>query len=458
MTSPQQSVDTDLLVIGWGKAGKTLAGVWASAGRTVTLVERSPQMYGGTCINVACVPTKDLVESARARRQEDDPQEWFDQAVQGRDGLISTLNQANHGMLDGKEGVTLIDGEARFTGPREVAVATADGEVRVTASTVVVNTGSVPTIPPLDGADGPRVHDSTSIQHVQPFPRRLVVVGGGFIGLEFADMFAHFGSEVTVLDRGEELIPQVDRDTAAQVSRMLTDHGVTVHHGASVEALEDTGDEVVVRTSTDEFTADAVLLATGRTPATEGLGLEAAGIETDERGFITVDDQLRTTAEGVYAVGDVHAGPQFTYTSYDDHRIVKDAELGDGTRRLSDRVAVPWTMFTTPPMAQVGMTLDEARESDRALVAATAQVADIAVMPRPKILSETHGRITVIADAETHQIVGATLFCIDAQEVVNMVALAIRTGATVEDLRDGIWTHPSTTEAFNGVLATLEAV
>lgn len=455
MTTPT-TLETDVLIIGWGKAGKTLAGKFARAGRSIVLVERSPQMYGGTCINIACVPTKDLAETSHLRREDDDPQAYFRQAVQGRDGLIDKLNAANHAMLADVDGVTLLDGTARFTGPREVTVATAQGERVVSATTVVINTGTEPARPPIPGLDGSRVFDSTTIQHVEPFPQRLVVVGGGFIGLEFADMFAHYGSQVTVLDAGEELVPSLDRDTAADLRAALEDRGVSFHLGVSVQEIHDEADGARVVTGADpgaEHHADAVLVATGRSPVTAELGLDAAGIEVDERGYVVVDDQLRTTAEGVYAVGDVNGGPQFTYVSYDDHRIVWNAEEGAGERRRSDRVAVPQTTFVKPPLSEVGMTRQEAAESGRRVLLASKKVADIAAMPRPKILGETHGRISVLIDADTDEILGATLFCTDSQELINLVALAIRMGATAADLRDGIWTHPSSTEAFNEVLS-----
>ena len=195
-----------------------------------------------------------------------------------------------------------------------------------------------------------------------------------------------------------------------------------------------------------DVAADAVLAAVGRTPATSGLGLEVAGVVTDERGYIVVDDQLRTSVPGVYAVGDVNGGPQFTYVSFDDHRIVWDAVVGDGRRRRSDRVAVPTTTFITPPLSQVGLSESEARASGRPILMASKPVAAIAAMPRPKIVGETHGLIKVLA---------ATVFATDSQEVINLIALAIRLHATVDDLRDGIWTHPSSTEGLNEVLAHL---
>jgi pyruvate/2-oxoglutarate dehydrogenase complex dihydrolipoamide dehydrogenase (E3) component len=202
--------------------------------------------------------------------------------------------------------------------------------------------------------------------------------------------------------------------------------------------------------------ADAVLVAAGRRPATTDLDLDAAGITTDDRGFIEVDEHLRTSAPGVFAVGDVNGGPQFTYISLDDYRIVLDQLTGQGRRRTGDRVAVPTTTFLTPPLARVGINETQARRLERPVLVGTKKVADIAAMPRPKILGETHGLVKVIVDAETDHVLGATLFCVDAQDVINLVALAMRTGATAGQLRDGIWTHPSTTEAFNEVLTGLQ--
>ena len=449
----------DLLVLGWGKAGKTLAGRFAAAGKRVALVEKSPSMYGGTCINVACVPTKDLAESAHMRRPDDDPQTSFTSAVAGRDALISKLNAANHAMLADK--VTLFDGVARFVGPKTIAVATVDGDVQLTAETIVIGTGTVPArpaIPGVDGVDVPGVYDSTTIQHADPFPTHLLIVGGGFVALEFADMFTNFGARVTVLDRSERFLPNLERDVADAVHTTLSGRGVDIRQGVEVEGIAPVGDgQQRIITSRGTFTADAVLLATGRTPATQDLNLDAAGIATDERGYIQVDDQLRTTAEGVFAVGDVNGGPQFTYISLDDNRIVYDAVLGTAKRRVSDRVAVPTTTFLTPPLSQVGLTPEQAVAAGHQVLVARQDIAAIAAMPRPKIVGETTGFMSFTVDAETQQILGATIYSIDSQELINTVALAIRLHATVADLRDGIWTHPSSTEAFNEVLGNLQS-
>lgn len=446
-------LSVDLLVIGWGKAGKTIAKKWAATGRSVAMVEKSPQMYGGTCINVACVPTKDLIVSAERRRPQDDPQEYFTQAVAGRDSLIGKLNAANHAMLEGQ--AELIDGTARFIGPRKVSVETADGELVITAETVVLGTGAVPARPEIPGIELPRVYDSTTIQHADPLPRRLAIIGGGFIGLEFAQMFQHFGSQVTVLDSGETFLRRAEPVVAEAVHGVLTEAGVVVRQSARVQRIQHSDGALQLQLADEQIQADAVLVAAGRTPATADLNLEAAGIETDDRGFVRVDDRLRTSAEGVYAVGDVNGGPQFTYISLDDHRIVWDQLVSSGKRSRADRVAVPNTTFLTPPLSQVGMGPEEAVRAGHSVLYAAKDVASIAAMPRPKIVGETDGVITFTVDAETRQVLGASLFCLDSQELINLVALAIRAGVSADELMNGIWTHPSSTEALNEVLGEL---
>lgn len=470
----------DLLVIGWGKGGKTLAGAVGRAGRHVGLVEQDPQMAGGACINVACVPTKALVHDAGARRPADDPAAWFAEAVQRRDTLTAAMRDKNHSMLDSVDTVLLVSGRAVFTGPKEVTVAQGGDTLILTAETVVINTGSVATIPAIAGLEGlgdtvelgGTVHDSLTLQHADPLPRRLVVVGGGYVGLEFASMFAHFGSEVTVLDRGARPLKHEDEDVARTAVEIMEGDGVEFTSAASVTRIDPgTSDpeaaaaaQATVTYEVDgaehTITADAVLLALGRTPATAGLGLDAAGVVMDEHGFISTDEHLRTSAEGVFAIGDVKGGQMFTYTSLDDHRIVASQLSGDGTRSLADRVAVPYTMFLTPPLARVGMSMgqarDWARENGRSLMTAAKQVADIAAMPRPKIEGDPRGMISVVVDAESDLVLGASLQHVHAEEVINLVALAIRHAVTATELRDSIYTHPSAAEAFNEVLGALQ--
>lgn len=445
-----QSLHADLLVIGWGKGGKTLAGKAAAAGRRVVIVERDQAMIGGACINVACIPTKALVHSAAERRAEDDPETYLSDALARRDTLVERLNAANQAMLEGKDHVTVVMGEARFTGPRQVTVESGGEALEISAASVVVNTGSAPRPAGVLGAELPHVHNSISIQHIDHLPARLVVVGAGAVGLEFADMFAGFGSEVTVVNRGRVLDSEDDelRDSvlAALGSRITLVEGVDV--------VEVTETEVV--TTGGSFPADAVLFATGRVPVVPD-GADSAGIELDDRGFIRVDAHLRTSADGVWAVGDVNGGPQFTYISLDDYRIVASQLLGGAERSTSDRVAVPTTTFLTPPFARVGITEREAKAKGLDVMVASKPVAKIAMMPRPKAVEETRGTVKFVVDAETDLVLGFAYHGIDAQEVVNLVALAMRAGVSASELRDGIWVHLSSTELLNDVLQELKA-
>lgn len=454
-------IDVDVAVLGWGKGGKTLAGALGRAGKSVALVERSSQMYGGSCINIQCVPTKSLIHQAATRPDGAQPAGWFAASVGRRDSLTDKLRARNHAMLADIDAVTLIDGYARFTGPHQLEVQAGADRLVIDAGAVVVNTGSLPVTPRIEGAAGSaRVHDSTTLQHIDPLPRRLIIVGGGYVGLEFAGMFAQFGSDVTLVDRHQELMSGEDRDVADAVRSLLEEQRVDIVLGAEVTSVDsDDGDDVTVTVSSGrgdvKLAADAVLFATGRRPATADLGLDRAGIKTDDRGCIVVDEHLRTSVPGVFAIGDVNGGPQFTYISLDDYRIVLDQLTGAGVRATTDRVAVPSTTFLTPPLARVGINETRARALGLNILVGTKHVNDIAAMPRAKIVGETHGLMKVIVDAETDHILGATLFCVDAQDVINTVALAMRTRTTATQLRDAIWTHPSTTEGFNEVLADL---
>lgn len=389
MAHTEDDTHFDLLVIGFGKAGKTLAMARAEAGDRVALVEQDRGMYGGTCINIACVPTKALL-SATSRGMN------LQQAQGTRDELVEAMNRANTKLAD-DAGVTVINARARFTGARSVTLSGGGSEaLTLTGDAVVVNTGSAPVWPDLPGIDSPRVYDSTSIQHVSPAPRRVVIVGGGPIGVEFATLFTGQSAEVTIVDTAPSPLSQFDRDVAAEARDVLQQRGVTFVSDARATDFETAGDEVVVRYARGsegaehEITADAVLVAIGRRPATDGLGLDATGVEVGERGEVVVDDFLRTSAAGVYAAGDVTGGPQFTYVSYDDHRVIA-GQLSGGPGRSTAGRLIPTTTFLDPPLSTLGMSEDEARESGREIDVRSKKVADIPIMPRPKIVGRPEG-------------------------------------------------------------------
>ena len=456
------TMEVDLLVIGFGKAAKTIAMNRAAAGDKVALVEQSRAMYGGTCINIACVPTKTLLTDAHrfAETPETNADDAFLSAQERRDGLTAKMNRANYDLADGK-GVVVVDGHAEFTGSHSVQVTGGDDLLTINAKTIVINTGATPVIPPIDGADGSRVVDSTAVQSLPERPSSLAIVGGGPIGLEFATMFAQFGVDVTVLDQSPDFLTVADRDVAELVGQDLTDLGVTIVSGAAVSSISSDDDTATVTYAVGDagdeqnLSVDYVLLATGRKPAIEGLNLDAAGIEVSDRGAIVVDEHLRTSVDGVYAAGDVNGGPQFTYISFDDHRVILSDRWGDGSRTTEGRI-FPTTTFLEPPLAQIGMGEDEARKDAESrghtLDVKSKKVADIPVMPRPKIVGQPQGMAKFLVDREDDRILGATLYCVDSQELINTVAVAMNHGVSASALGGGIYTHPSSSEVFNALL------
>ncbi|MGP6174173.1 dihydrolipoyl dehydrogenase family protein [Corynebacterium sp. A21] len=438
----------DLIVIGFGKAGKTVAMKRSAAGDRVALIERDPAMYGGTCINIGCVPTKKLLSDTAKGIP-------FPEAVAGRDTLIGQLNATNLKLAESK-GVTVINGEARFSGSHEVTVTAPDSEDLVLAAkTMVINTGATPVWPELPGINGPKVYDSTTIQHITPTPGHLVIVGGGPIGLEFATLFTGQGAEVTIIDSAERPLKNFDADVAQLGTELLEARNISFINNARAAGFEDNGEQVTVRyrsgEAEQEVLADAALVAIGRRPATAGLGLQEVGIELGERGEVKVDHQLRTSVPGVYAVGDVKGGPQFTYVSYDDHRIVLDHIAGSGLHSTEGRI-IPTTTFLEPPLSTIGLGEQRARDLGHDIEVRKALIADMPIVPRPKIIGQPEGMAKFIINADSQEILGATLFCADSQELINTVAIAMRHGVTAPDLGRGIYTHPSTSEVFNQLL------
>lgn len=458
--SPRTTLKADVLVVGFGKGGKTAAHALADAGKRVILVEQSENMYGGTCPNVGCVPTKMLVHYSSARRLEDDAQEFFANSIAGVRALTSAFRTGNFDGLDGKDTATVITGTARFIDEHTVEVGEGDDRIAVTAPTILINTGAEPVIPGIPGlATSTHLVSSTDLIQKDALPQRLVVIGGGYLGIEFAAIYQQFGTRVTMLEAADRLLGREDEDVAEVATGILADSGIQIMTGATVREVRDGTTTATIAYEKDGQTftveAEAVLAATGRAPATGRLNLEAAGVHVTSRGAIQVDDHLRTSQPHIFALGDVNGGPQFTYVSLDDSRIVLDQLLGNGTGTITDRVAVPHTLFMTPPLAVVGMTEQDARAAGRRIRVARENVADIIAMPRAYVVEETRGVMKFIIDADTDQVLGAALLSIDAQELINTVTLAIRHGITATQLKDSIYTHPSSTEAFNEVLGTI---
>lgn len=452
----------DVIIIGFGKGGKTLAAEFAKRGQKVAIIERSDKMYGGTCINIGCIPTKTLVHQAKMASALKDAtfeerSEFYRNAVSVKESVTSALRNKNYHNLADNPNVTVYTGIGSFVSADVVAVRTATEEIRLTSKQIIINTGAETVIPPIEGVAGnPFVYTSTSIMELADLPRRLVIIGGGYIGLEFASMYASFGSQVTVLESYPELIVREDRDIAASVKETLEKKGIVFRMNAKVQSVNRVEDKAIVTfadSQTNEvfvLEADAVLLATGRRPNTKDLNLEVAGVEVDVRGAIIVDEYLKTTNPNIRAVGDVKGGLQFTYISLDDYRIVREDLFGDKERRTGDRNPVSYSVFIDPPLSRIGLNEEEARRQNRDIIVKKLPVMAI---PRAKTLGETDGLLKAIIDKNTGKILGCVLFAPDSGEVINTVAVAMRTGQDYTFLRDFIFTHPSMSEALNDLFS-----
>ena len=452
----------DVIIIGFGKGGKTLAAEFAKRGQKVAIIERSDKMYGGTCINIGCIPTKTLVHQAKMASALKDAtfeerSEFYRNAVSVKESVTSALRNKNYHNLADNPNVTVYTGIGSFVSADVVAVRTATEEIRLTSKQIIINTGAETVIPPIEGVAGnPFVYTSTSIMELADLPRRLVIIGGGYIGLEFASMYASFGSQVTVLESYPELIAREDRDIAASVKETLEKKGIVFRMNAKVQSVNRVEDKAIVTfadSQTNEvfvLEADAVLLATGRRPNTKDLNLEVAGVEVDVRGAIIVDEYLKTTNPNIRAVGDVKGGLQFTYISLDDYRIVREDLFGDKERRTGDRNPVSYSVFIDPPLSRIGLNEEEARRQNRDIIVKKLPVMAI---PRAKTLGETDGLLKAIIDKNTGKILGCVLFAPDSGEVINTVAVAMKTGQDYTFLRDFIFTHPSMSEALNDLFS-----
>lgn len=449
------------LIIGFGKGGKTLAGALAGVGERTALVEASEKMFGGTCINVACIPTKAMEFAARRSAvQGGDFQAKamrYTEAVAEKRRLTAALREKNYEKAV-SAGVDVIVGRASFVDSHRVAVLLPDGsKEEIRAERIFLNTGARPFVPPIPGlGESKYVYTSEEMLELDSLPARLVIVGGGYIGLEFASYYANFGSQVTIIQDGERFIPREDAEIAQKVLESLEERGIRVLRSAVTEKVRDAAEGAVLSVrlpeGNEELRADAVLVATGRRPNVEGLNLEAAGVALTERGAVKTDEHLRTSAEHIWAMGDVVGGLQFTYISLDDSRIVRSQLQGDGARTTANRGAVPYSVFLDPPFSRVGLSEEEARKAGYEVKIAKLPAAAI---PKAKVLRKTTGLLKAVVDAQTGHILGAHFFCEESHEMINTVKLAMDAELPYTVLRDAVFTHPTMSEALNDLFATL---
>ena len=448
----------DAIIIGFGKAGKTLAAELSNRGWEVAIVERSDKMYGGTCPNIGCIPTKALVHDAKVaiERHPIGPEQkakLYKEAIDRKNKLTALLRHNNYEKLSQKPNVTVYTGVGSFVSDEIVKVTLADKEIELQGKEIFINTGSTSVLPPIDGIqESKRVYTSTTLLDLDKLPRHLIIVGGGYIGLEFASIYAGFGSEVTILEAGDRFIPREDEDISHAVREVLEKKGISIRLNARVQSVCDTLAGVTL-TYTDAITeipyyveGDAVLIATGRKPMTEGLNLEAARVEVTDRGAIVVDEHLHTTAPHIWAAGDVKGGLQFTYISLDDFRIIRDELFGNRNRSTTDRAPISYSVFIDPPLARIGLNEEEAHKKGYSVKVSRLSAREVV---RSRTLQETDGLLKAIIDSATGKILGCTLFCADASEIINTVALAMKADLPYTFLRDFIFTHPSMSEGLN---------
>ncbi len=441
----------DTIIIGFGKGGKTLAGVLGNAGKKTVLIEKSPKMYGGTCINVGCIPTKFLVHRARDAKFAEDKAAYYEEAVKAELALTEKLRGKNLAKAENAPNVTVITGTAKLLSGREVKVATDKETYVLTADQIFLNTGSVPFVPPIEGIkDNPYVVVSEGLLKQTKLPEHLVIIGGGYIGVEFASLYADFGSKVTITQNGSRFLPREDEDIADAVRQNLASRGVELLTDTDVLSVTEKDGRAVLSVLTNgaahELYADTVLVATGRKPNTENLGLENAEVELTSRGGVVTDEHLRTTAPNIYAMGDVVGGLQFTYISLDDYRIVRSSVLGEGSYTTDKRGAVPYSVFLNPPFSRVGMSEQEAKDKGYSVKVAKLPAAAI---PKALVAEQPTGILKAIIDEKTGLVLGAHLFCEESHEIINTVKLAMDANLPYTVLRDMIFTHPTMSEALN---------
>ncbi|MGI8860505.1 MAG: mercuric reductase [Rubrobacteraceae bacterium] len=454
-------------MMGSGQGGSPLAGALAGAGRKTAIIER--EHVGGTCINEGCTPTKTMVASAKVayldRRSADygvqnGPVNVDMVEVRRRKrDIVETFRTGSEQRLEDAENLDLLMGEARFTGPKELEVRLDGGEkIQISAENVFINVGARPGGVPVDGLDTVRALDSTTIMELDEVPEHLLVLGGGYVGLEFAQMFRRFGSEVTIVQRGPQLLAREDADIAGAVAEILGEDGVEVLLGTEAQSVrqdESGGIQLTVNGPDGERTLSGshLLVAAGRPPNTDLLNLEAAGVEMDKRGFVKVNEKLETNVPGVYALGDVKGGPAFTHISYNDYQVIEANLLNEGNATISDRL-VPYTVFIDPQLGRVGLSEAEARELGRDVRVATMPMSYVA---RALEMDENRGMMKAVVDGDTGHILGCAVLGIEGGEIMAMIQIAMMGKLPYTALRDGVFAHPTLAESLNTLFAAVDA-
>lgn len=431
----------DTLIIGFGKAGKTLAKDFAAQGQQIAVVEQDSNMYGGTCINVGCIPSKTLLHESTEHYS-------FSETMTRKKDVVAALNKKNFNNLDSDDNIDVYTYKAQFKDNETVILLDESNETVETlqAKNIVINTGNRSNIPDIEGIKSTEnIYDSKGIMELDNLPEQLVIIGAGYIALEFATIFSNLGSKVKIVNSQKHVLITEDRDVASSIYEEFLNRGIAFIDEAEVTAFSTEDNRPKVHTNQGDIIGDAVLLATGRVPNTD-LALENTNIQLGDKGEIKVNEFLQTTVDHIYAVGDVKGGAQFTYISLDDYRIVKDHLTGSQQRSTKNRGHVPYTVFLDPPLARIGFTARKAKKEGYHIKEGKIEVKNI---PRHKVNNDDRGLFKVVVDADSDLILGASLFGKESEEIINLIKLAMDQDIPYTTLRDNIYTHPTMVETFN---------
>lgn len=455
----------DLIVIGWGKAGKTIAGKMGNLGKKVALVEKDPNMFGGTCPNMGCLPTKSLIHSSKILKQIENygldrdyefNNIFFKNSFEKKREMVRISNLKNFGLMEKNSNVDIYLGTASFLSNTEVEVIGENSEGILVSDNILINTGSSPKTLNIEGAhDSENILFSEQALNLEELPKKLLIIGAGYIGLEFASYFSNFGSEVSVFQFDNSFLPNEDDDDVTIIKEVLLENKINFSFNTIVKKFVHNNNKVEVIFAKDgvenKETFDKVLIAVGRKPNIDDLNLKNAGVEINDRAEIVVDEKLRTTSSSnIWAAGDVKGGKQFTYISLDDSRVILPQLLNkESDRTINNRVAVATTTFIDPPFSRVGLNEKEAKAKNINYIKKYSLTNTI---PKARVINENNGFSKILIN-ENDEIIGASLFHYEAHEMINLLAVAIQAKIKYQLLRDFIYTHPTFTESLNDILA-----
>ena len=454
----------DAIIIGCGQAGNPLSKELASQGWKTALIEEN--MLGGSCVNYGCTPTKAMISSGRIAhlidKSEDygvysgEPEIIMEEVIDRKDNIVDSFRKGIQQSINDRENLTLFRGHGSFSDNKTIVIDLNEGgEKEIVGEKIFINTGLKPMIPPIEGLKEIDFHTSTSIMEIDELPEKLIIIGGGYIGIEFGQMFNRFGTDVAILQAGEQLMNREDKDMAEEVQTILEEDGIDLYLNTMAKEVSQE-DEIRILAEIDgekiEITGSDILVATGRVPNSDGLGLNNTDIEIDEQGYIQTDNSLETSVSGIYALGDIKGGPAFTHISYDDYRIVKDNLLKDRDSDIANRI-LPYTLYMDPQLGRVGLTEKEADEQGYSFKVAKMPMKRVA---RAIEVGKTRGMMKVIVDADTDKILGAAILGPEGGEIMSVIETAMIGELPYTALKDAVLSHPTFAESLNNLFSKLD--